>query len=210
MGTVESESGATRLRDAALVLFGEHGYEGTSVRAIAERAGVTAGLVLHHYGSKQGLREAVDQYVLESVRNAWTELADISEGTDHLALRQRGFQVLFQQHPYMGRYLRRALLESSEASVAFFDGLMDLSRTLVESLRAAGLAQPSADPDAQVLLSMVVGLMPVLLPRHIERNLGISLRSDEGVRRWAAAEYEFLTHGSMRDIPNPTTKKEAR
>ena len=114
MGTVESESGATRLRDAALVLFGEHGYEGTSVRAIAERAGVTAGLVLHHYGSKQGLREAVDQYVLESVRNAWTELADISEGTDHLALRQRGFQVLFQQHPYMGRYLRRALLDPDD------------------------------------------------------------------------------------------------
>jgi AcrR family transcriptional regulator len=203
MGVSESDNGATRLRDAALVLFGERGFEGTSVRAIAERAGVTAGLVLHHYGSKQGLREAVDEHVLQSVRDAWKELAEISPDADQLALRQRGFQVLFQQHPYMGRYLRRALLESSEASVAFFDGLMDLSRSLFDSLRAAGLAQPSADPDAQVLLSMVVGLMPVLLPRHIERNLGISLRSDEGVRRWTAAEYEFLTHGSLRRDPEP-------
>lgn len=210
MGIDEQDNGATRLRDAALVLFGEHGYEGTSVRSIAQRAGVTAGLVLHHYGSKQGLRDAVDRHVLDSVRAAWTELADISEGQDHLALRRHGFEVLFQQHPYMGRYLRRALLESSEASVVFFDGLMELSRSLVESLREAGLAQPTDDPDAQVLLSMLVGLMPVLLPRHIERNLGISLRSDEGVRRWAAAEYEFLTHGSMRDPHEPSTRKRAR
>jgi len=207
MGFSESDNGATRLRDAALVLFGERGFEGTSVRAIADRAGVTAGLVLHHYGSKQGLREAVDQYVLESVRAAWVELAEISADTDHLAIRRRGFQVLFQQHPHMGRYLRRALLESSDASVAFFDGLMQLSRTLFTPLRAAGLTQPTSDPDAQVLLSMVLGLMPVLLPRHIERNLGISLRSDEGVRRWSSAEYEFLTHGSLREAPEPTPTK---
>ncbi|MDO8389521.1 MAG: TetR/AcrR family transcriptional regulator [Actinomycetota bacterium] len=206
MGTSETDNGATRLRDAALVLFGENGFEGTSVRAIAERAGVTAGLVLHHYGSKQGLREAVDQYVLDSVRAAWTDLTDIAADADHLALRQRGFQILFQQHPYMGRYLRRALLESSDAAVAFFDGLMDLSRSLFDSLRAAGLAQPTDDPDAQVLLSMVLGLMPVLLPRHLERNLGISLRSNEGLQRWTAAEYEFLTHGSLRATPAPAKR----
>lgn len=204
------DNGAIRLRDAALVLFGERGFEGTSVRAIAERAGVTAGLVLHHYGSKQGLREAVDQHVLSTVRTVWTDLGEVSADTDQLALRQRGFQELFQQHPYMGRYLRRALLESSDASVAFFDGLVDLSRSLFAALRAAGLAQPTDDPEAQVLLSMLLGLLPVLLPRHIERHLGVPLRSDEGRRRWTAAEYEFLTHGALREAPTTATRKRSR
>ncbi|MSV80494.1 MAG: TetR family transcriptional regulator [Actinobacteria bacterium] len=67
---VEHDRGATRLRGATLILVGVRGYDGTSVRAIAERAGVTAGLVVHHYGSKQGLRAPFDQYVLEIVRTA--------------------------------------------------------------------------------------------------------------------------------------------
>ncbi len=193
----QGATGAERLRDAALALFGERGYAATTVRAIAERAGVTAGLVVHHYGTKENLRAAVDRYVLESVSGAFTDLLDIDPTDDLMAIRRQGFQMLFQQRPNMGRYMRRALLESSETSMTFFDQLMQVSSSLFEPLRAAGLTRPTDDPKAQLLLAMLSGLMPALLPRHVERYLGVSLRSDEGVRRWAKAEYDFITHGVL-------------
>jgi TetR/AcrR family transcriptional regulator, regulator of cefoperazone and chloramphenicol sensitivity len=193
-------TGAERLLHAALELFGERGFDGTTVRAIAERAGVTPGLVVHHYGTKAALRAAVDRLVLDSIAEAWGELADIAPTDDHMAIRRRGFEALFQQRPPIGRYLRRSLLESSEASDAIFDGIMAVSRRLFEPLRTAGLTRPTSDPDAQLLLATSTGLMSALLPRHIERHLGASLGSREGVERWSAAEYEFMTNGVLLDI----------
>ncbi|MFO0580469.1 MAG: TetR/AcrR family transcriptional regulator [Polyangia bacterium] len=40
---------------AALELFCEHGYAGTSTKRIAEKAGVTEGLVFHYFGTKDAL-----------------------------------------------------------------------------------------------------------------------------------------------------------
>ena len=44
---------------------------------------------------------------------------------------------------------------------------------------------------------MLVGMLPALLPRQIERHLGISLRTEEGLQRWTRAEYEFLHPGAL-------------
>ena len=53
-----------RLRDAAIELFAERGFDKTSMKAIAEAAGVSPGLVIHHYGSKDELRRVCDEHVI--------------------------------------------------------------------------------------------------------------------------------------------------
>ncbi len=57
--------------DAAIELFSRQGYRGTGISAVAEAAGVTAPAVLHHFGSKERLLEAVineiDRRALERV-----------------------------------------------------------------------------------------------------------------------------------------------
>lgn len=58
-----------RIRDAALARFGTDGIAATSVRAVAADAGVSPALVVHHFGSKEGLRQACDDYVLDSIRS---------------------------------------------------------------------------------------------------------------------------------------------
>ena len=45
----------TALIEAARAVFGENGYDGATVRAIATRAGVDAAMVNHWFGSKEGL-----------------------------------------------------------------------------------------------------------------------------------------------------------
>jgi len=54
------------IRDAALSLFGERGFEASSIGDIAAAAGVAKANVLYHFGSKEELwREAVDALFAE-------------------------------------------------------------------------------------------------------------------------------------------------
>jgi len=69
------------IRDEALRLFAEHGPGAVSVRQIAAAAGVSPGLIVHHFGSKDGLRDAVDQYVLAVFDRM---LGDMSSGRPDL------------------------------------------------------------------------------------------------------------------------------
>jgi AcrR family transcriptional regulator len=59
----------TQVLDAALALFSRQGYRATSMRDIAERAGVSTGNVYHHFKDKETIfRELLDQY--------WLAIAD--------------------------------------------------------------------------------------------------------------------------------------
>src|SRR5690349_11389134 len=55
-----------RIRDQALLLFAERGPDAVTVRDVAAAADVSPGLVMHHFGSKAGLREAVDEHVAQT------------------------------------------------------------------------------------------------------------------------------------------------
>uniref|UniRef100_UPI0013D78043 TetR/AcrR family transcriptional regulator n=1 Tax=Fodinicola feengrottensis TaxID=435914 RepID=UPI0013D78043 len=49
-----------RIRNAALRQFADKGVKGTTIRGVAEAAGVSPALVQHHFGSKEQLREYVE------------------------------------------------------------------------------------------------------------------------------------------------------
>ena len=63
----EDLTARARIRDAAVARFGREGFR-APVRAIAEDAGVSAALVIHHFGSKDALRAECDQHVLTVIR----------------------------------------------------------------------------------------------------------------------------------------------
>ncbi|MFD0534725.1 TetR/AcrR family transcriptional regulator [Actinomadura luteofluorescens] len=65
----EDLTARAKIRDVALLQFAEHGMRGATFRGIAEAAGVSVGLVQHHFGSKEELREACDAYALDTVRD---------------------------------------------------------------------------------------------------------------------------------------------
>lgn len=62
---------------AATTVLGEHGYAGTSMRAVAERAEVQLSLVHYHFGSKRGLLAAVlDELTRELLERQGALFAD--------------------------------------------------------------------------------------------------------------------------------------
>ncbi len=60
----QRQSTRAELLDAAVELFEANGYAGTSVDAIADRAGYTSGAVYDHFGSKQGVLVATVEHAI--------------------------------------------------------------------------------------------------------------------------------------------------
>jgi AcrR family transcriptional regulator len=64
-----------RLVAAARELFGEHGYDQTSVRDVLDASGVARGALYHHFQSKSDLFEAVAEAVFAEVASSTNEAA---------------------------------------------------------------------------------------------------------------------------------------
>ena len=56
-----------RLIETAIEVFAIHGYDGTSTRLLAERAGVNLPAIQYHFGSKEGLYRAVVGYFTDYI-----------------------------------------------------------------------------------------------------------------------------------------------
>ena len=70
---------AARIVTAAREEFAEHGWAGTTLRAVARAADVDPALVYHYFGSKEGLLDAATnppQKWLESIAKVWTTPMD--------------------------------------------------------------------------------------------------------------------------------------
>ena len=78
----EDLTARARLRDAGIALIAEGGTRALTARAVSERAGVSQGLVRHHFGSMAGLLQACDEHVAEEIRSGKRDAIDPSSGFD--------------------------------------------------------------------------------------------------------------------------------
>src|SRR5690242_10771687 len=97
-----------RIRDAAIEQFGEHGF-GVGLRRIAEAAGVSAALVIHHFGSKDGLRKACDDYVADEIRSSKTEAMQSNDPATWL-----GQMAEIESYAPLMAYLVRSMVSGGE------------------------------------------------------------------------------------------------
>ena len=74
-GQRDNPDGRERLVRTAFVLFAEKGFDSVTVRDIAAASSVSVGLINHHFGSKDGLREAVDEFFIAQFEDAITGAA---------------------------------------------------------------------------------------------------------------------------------------
>jgi TetR/AcrR family transcriptional regulator, regulator of cefoperazone and chloramphenicol sensitivity len=180
-----------RIRDAALALFPRDGFEGTTMRSIAEDAGVSPALVVHHYGSKEGLRQACDDHVIERIRTVKGDAIESDSLTDPSVM-AGGFQIAAPLMEYLGW----ALTTGSDAAAALFDELVDESVRLTELAEAHGamVAGPDVRTRAAVMLSMQMGSL--VLQDHLRRYLDIDPMSPEGIMAISRATLEIVS-GAM-------------
>ncbi|SES30126.1 transcriptional regulator, TetR family [Lentzea xinjiangensis] len=175
-----------RIRDAALARFGTDGIAGTSVRAVAADAGVSPALVVHHFGSKEGLRQACDDYVLDSIRSGG---AAASEALG---------EVLQAATP-VRRYLARALLDDTPAAGALFAEIVDRTQAWLAAGEDEGWVRGCADARARAVTYVSWLLAPLVLGNHVGRLLGGDPAETTTAVRGTRAGLEMLTNGLFAD-----------
>lgn len=144
----------TRIIEAALGLFTEHGIAGTSLQMIADAIGVTKAAVYHQYPTKDEIVLAVAQVVLAGLEHAVTAAEAersranardvLVEGMIDLAVEQRSMAGILQRDPVMLRFL--------DEHAPFRRVMARVNKTLM-----AGASDSAARVQAAMIAAFVAG-----------------------------------------------------
>lgn len=156
-----------RIRGVALDRFGRDGFAATGVRAIASEAGVSPGLVLHHFGSKDGLRQECDDYVARTIREIkQAQAADPMASMD-------GWTAKVHELDWLRSYLSRALTDGSDLAFQLFAELSTDAESYLEQWEKHGLIRPSEDPVGRAAYLTATSLGMLVLRPLLARHLGV-------------------------------------
>ena len=175
-------------------LFADRGAAAVTVREIAAAAGVSAGLVMHHYGSKDGLKDAVDRRAAAFFEEMLGELPRVGEHGGSASLAEL-FAAQLEAQPVMAGYVRRLLLDGGEAADALFGKLFETTVAGMRSLVEAGVVRPAQDEQTRTAFLLANDLSLVLLRRQITSVTGTDPLTREGLARWTAAVMDVYTRG---------------
>lgn len=176
--------GRLRLLEAAVRLFGRDGFDGTSLRALADEAEVSWGLIRFYFGSKEGLRDAAEELVL--VRY----LGLVAEGS-----KAANLQAIFDridietQLPDDARFLRRALIEDRPIAQSFLQQLfatqqavISHSTLLTDFPEEAWLVDPIRSVAARLGYLILAPQIKALLGRDVFSASELKLRNSSTFR----------------------------
>ncbi len=164
MRSSEDLTTAARIRDAAIEQFGTHGFT-TGVRAIAAAADVSPGLVIHHFGSKDGLRKACDDYIAEYIRTAKSESIQSSDPATWLAQ-----MAEIEEYAPLMVYLVRSMQTGGDLAKAFWQRMLDNTEQYLDDGVRAGTIKPSDDPKARARFLGMLGGGGFLLYLQLHDN----------------------------------------
>ena len=206
MGSTEAQEAETaaiddrttraKIRDAAIVCFAENGLTGTTARKVATAAGVSPGLVIHHFGTMDGLRAECDEHVALTIRNFKYEAIDEGPNLDVLAALRGATKA-----PLMG-YLAAVLGDDSPIVNRLVDDLVADAEGYIEHGVDTGMVRPSPNPGGRAAVLTLWSLGAVVMHRHLKRILGVDLTdpdigADSAMASYAIPVYEILGQGVL-------------
>ncbi|MBV8785330.1 MAG: TetR family transcriptional regulator [Mycobacterium sp.] len=185
---------AARIRDAAIEQFGQHGFR-VGLRAIAEAAGASAALVIHHFGSKEGLRKACDEYVAEEVRSGKSAAIQSNDPATWLAQ-----MAEIEDYAPLMAYLVRSMQAGGDLANFLWQRMIENAQGYMEEGVRAGTIKPSRDPRARARYLAITSGGGFLLYIQMHENptdLRAVLR--DYARDMTLPALEIYTEGLMTD-----------
>ncbi|MGQ4601526.1 TetR family transcriptional regulator [Nocardia sp. R6R-6] len=187
-----------RIRDTAIEVFGEYGFQ-VGVRKIAAAAGVSPGLVNHHFGSKDGLRAACDERVLQLIRNEKIKAITASSVSSGMLNALAEIEV----YAPMVAYMVRSLQAGGPMAESLVDHMAADAEGYLEQGVAAGVIKPSRDPAARARYLTMLNVGATLLFMQIRQNPGEPIDFRTAIRELTEEltppALEFYTQGLLTD-----------
>jgi AcrR family transcriptional regulator len=148
MGRWEPDSRG-RLEEAALALYGEHGFENTTVAEIAGRAGLTERTFFRYFADKRevlfGGAGGLQQLLVGKVAGAPDSAAPI----DAVAAALEAAGDFLQQRRAFSQQRQSVIAANAELRERELIKLASLASALAEALRARGVKEPAASLTAE-------------------------------------------------------------
>ena len=185
-----------RIRNAAIDCFGRHGFE-VGIRQIAEVAGVSPGLVAHHFGSKAGLRAECDSHVLATMLNAKLETVG-PQGPEAMLMQL----AKVEEYRPIAAYAVASLAAGGDLANELLDEMTRMTAEFLAAGEEAGTIRPSSDAHARARYLTLTGMGMLLL----EYRRHSALHPDDPAGAFDAAAQasigpalELFTHGLFTD-----------
>ena len=181
------ESTRADLIKAARRLFGQRGFDGTSVRAITRAAGANLGAVTYHFGSKRELYGAVLEQGLRPI----AERVNAAAGSEGTAL-ERMLRVVeayfehFETHPDLPHLLLQEVAAGKKPPPVVLEIVKGVKEAIA-GLQAEGVVDGSVRPGDPVLTALSVVSQPIYLAlvAPLLRSVGPLDLADPATRRRA-------------------------
>ncbi|ASO20773.1 Transcriptional regulator, TetR family [Actinoalloteichus hoggarensis] len=167
------------------------------MRTIAEHAGVSPGLVIHHFGSKPDLRRACDEHVAGRI----AELTDegMGDGGAQTFLHQL---ATVERYATLTGYVVRTLRDGGSLAVALYARMVDDVTDFFARSEAAGMIRPSRDPEGRArwaVASAVGSLLLLVALRHPGADVDYTRVIAEWAAQFTLPTLELYTEGLFTD-----------
>jgi AcrR family transcriptional regulator len=168
----------SEILDHATRLFGERGYEGTSMGDLAERVGVRKASLFYHFASKEALYEAVMARLVSAVgEQIAVALAEDGSFEARLDALSDAITGVLAAQPYAARILIREAMDDGPVMKATLgDAVLAVLGVATEFVRAGQQAGVFVEGDAKQIIVTLIGVhfMPFGIGSVIERYTGAS------------------------------------
>ncbi|GAB3754997.1 TetR/AcrR family transcriptional regulator [Microlunatus parietis] len=197
MSSVETKgddlTARARIRNVAIAHFARDGFTRAKVRSIAAEAGVSVGLIFHHFGSKDGLRAACDAYVLATV----SDRARAAARPSGAGLPELLDAYLADPEAYRRQalYLARAIEEDVPAAGPLVEALVAEAEAIFRAGAEDGSFRHTDDPRALAVLTLIISQGILTMPAALVRALGAEDFGPEALRRLTGPALELFTRG---------------
>jgi AcrR family transcriptional regulator len=145
-----------RLMKAALALYGENGYENTTVAEIAQRAGLTERTFFRHFADKRevlfGGGSALQDLIVGAVADAPGSQAPIDAAA--AGLEAAGEEFFVHEHREFSRQRQAVIVSNPELQERELTKLAALSTAIADALRRRGVDDPAATLTGEVAIAV--------------------------------------------------------
>jgi AcrR family transcriptional regulator len=138
-----------RLEQAALALYGERGFESTTVAEIAARAGLTERTFFRHFADKREVLFSGAGALQELLVSAVARAPDSAAPIDAVAAGLEDAGAQLQQRREFARQRQAVIAANAELRERELIKLASLASALADALRRRGVTDPTASLTAE-------------------------------------------------------------
>ncbi|MFC8533813.1 TetR/AcrR family transcriptional regulator [Streptomyces sp. NPDC057249] len=130
-------------------LYGERGYEQTTVTEIAKRAGLTERTFFRHYADKREVLFAGSALLQERLVGGLAGAPPATPPMDAVAEALQAAAAVFDERHEQARRRQRIIMANPELQERELVKLASLAAAMAEALRARGVGEPAASLAAE-------------------------------------------------------------